>query len=93
MKQRSGVDYWSGHTRQHKLSTADSGMLLPLALPPAAARPTTLQSSASEFPQEESCALLPSPSFGGSTKSNCLEGRVRMKLTCAEAVSAEMQTP
>lgn len=39
-----------------------------------AAAPATLQSSASEFPQDESCALLPSRSFGGSVKSNCSQG-------------------
>lgn len=39
-----------------------------------AAGPATLQSSASEFPQDESCALLPSRSFGGSVKSNCSQG-------------------
>lgn len=75
------------HTQtQSVLSTANAGVLL-LTLPPVATHPTTLQSSASEFPQVESCALLPSLSFGGLTKSNCLGGgRVRMKLTCAEAV-------
>lgn len=42
--------------------------------PRQAAGAATLQSSASEFPQDESCALLPSRSFGGSVKSNCSQG-------------------
>lgn len=65
MKQLSGEDYRSWH----KLSRVHAGMLL-VNSPPT--HPTTLQSSASEFPQVESCILLPSLSFGGSTKSNCL---------------------
>lgn len=48
--------------------------LLTRTLPLADTHPTTLQSSASEIPQVESCALLPSLSLGGSTKSNCFRG-------------------
>lgn len=40
--------------------------------------PTTLQSSASIFPQA-SCALLPSLFCGGSSASSCLEKRIQVK--------------
>lgn len=75
-------------------STANAGVLpLPPALAPAATHPTTLQSSASEFPQVESCALLPSLSFGGSTKSNCLGGKSKNEAHMCTSRSAEMHTP
>lgn len=72
--------------------TIHTGMLL-LARPSATTHPTTLQSSASEFPQVESCVLLPSLSFGGSTKSNCLGGREsKNEAHVCESGSAELQT-
>lgn len=80
--------------RHRKLSTASASMqLLLLAPPPAATHPATLQSSASEFPQVESCALLPSLSFRGSAKSNCLGRESRNEAHLCRSDSAEMQTP
>lgn len=96
MKQHSGGDYWSPHTRKHRHCAVHSQCRRAAAAEPqAATHSTTLQSSASEFPQVESCALLPSLSFGGSTKSNCLwgEGTVRMKRTCEEAVQQKCIHP
>lgn len=44
----------------------------------AVTEPTTLQSSASIFPQA-SCALLPSLFCGGSSASSCLGKRIQVK--------------
>lgn len=59
--------------------------------------PTTLQSSASEFPQAESCALLPSLSFWGSAKSNCLRGvgggESKNEACTCRSSSTDMHTP
>lgn len=44
----------------------------------AVTEPTTLQSSASTFPQA-SCALLPSLFCGGSSTSSCLGKRIQVK--------------
>lgn len=80
--------------KQHRnLSAASAGMRLLLAPPPAATHPATLQSSASEFPQVESRALLPSLSFWGAAKSNCLGRESRNEAHWQKQISRNANTP
>lgn len=62
-------------------------------LPPATKHPSTLQSSASELPQVDSCALLPSLSFWGSAKSDCLGRKSSSEAQLCRSSSAETQIP
>lgn len=90
MKQPGEEDYRSSTDNGPQPAQTCTLLLTP---PPATKHPSTLQSSASELPQVDSCALLPSLSFWGSAKSDCLGRKSSNEAQLCRSSSAETQIP